>query len=85
MITQSGCFGTSRTPDPIDDIDEAAAAMDDIIDSATRQPATEPTTVATGAAMPALEALVAQYAARVRLLTWAVAIMAVFLVMREID
>lgn len=80
MITQSGCFGTSRTPDPIDDINEAAEAMEGIIDSANQQTPTENP----GAAMPAL-ALVGQYARRVRLLTWAVVIMAVVIVMREID
>ncbi|MBQ6729927.1 MAG: hypothetical protein IJQ83_07340 [Bacteroidales bacterium] len=81
MITQSGCFGQSRTPDPIDDINEAAEAMAGIIDSANQQTPTD----ASGAAMPALAVLVGQYAKRVRLLTWAVVIMAVVIVMREID
>lgn len=81
MITQSGCFGQSRTPDPIDDINEAAEAMEGIIDSANQQIPTENP----GAAMPALAVLMGQYAKRVRLLTWAVVIMAVVIVMREID
>lgn len=81
MITQSGCFGQSRTPDPIDDINEAAEAMSGIIDSANQQTPTE----TPGAAMPALAVLMGQYARRVRLLTWAVVIMAVVIVMREID
>lgn len=81
MITQSGCFGTSRTPDPIDDIDEAAEAMVDIVDSANQQNPTENP----GAAMPALAVLMGQYAKRVRLLTWAVVIMAVVIVWREIE
>lgn len=80
MKTQSGCFGTSRTPDPIDDIGEAAEAMGDIIDSANQQT----TTVATDAAMPAMAALVAQYINRVRMLTWAVVLMAIVLVAKEL-
>lgn len=80
MITQSGCFGLSRTPDPIDDINEAAEAMGDIIDSANQQSPME----ATGAAMPALAVLIGQYVNRVRLLTWAVVIMAVVIVVKEL-
>ena len=57
MITQSGCFGTSRTPDPIDDINEAAEAMGNIIDSADRQTPTENP----GAALPALAVLMAAW------------------------
>lgn len=82
MITQSGCFGQSRTPDPIDDIGEAAEALDDIMGSASQQQ--QPATDSAGAAMPALAALVGQYARHVRLLTWAVALMAVAIVLKEL-
>lgn len=79
MKTQSGCFGTGREPDPIDDIAEAAEAMAGIIDSADQQTPT----VNPGAAMPALAALVGQYARCVRMLTWAVALMAIVLVAKD--
>lgn len=80
MKTQSGCFGTSRTPDPIDDIGEAADALESIVGTAG-QPSPD---CANGAAMPAMAALVAQYIDRVRLLTWAVVLMAVVLVAKEL-
>lgn len=81
MITQSGCFGHSATADPIDDINEAAEALGDIMGS-SGQPSG---TAATDAAAPAMAALIEQYVRRVRLLTWAVVAIAVVLVMKEVS
>lgn len=80
MITQSGCFGKGTDPDPIDDINEAAEALGDIMGTATQPTGTS----ATDAAAPAVAALLNQYMQRVRLLTWAVIAMAVVLVVREV-
>lgn len=81
MIGVSGCFGSRAKQNPIDDIDEAAQAVADIEDT-PQAPAADPEP---NAATPALAMLVGQYARRVLLLTWAVVIMAIVMIMREVD
>ena len=79
MMTQSGCFGSQKLADPIDDIDEARQAVADILDTAA------PTVEQPAEAAPnlALSKLLGQYVRRVQLLTWAVIIIAADLVLKE--
>lgn len=81
MITQSGCFGSNKpSNDPIDDLNEASAMVNNIACN---------TNVATGTstaqAAADVAALLDQYARRMRLLTWAVAVIAFVLVVREMN
>ena len=78
----SGCFGgMSKANDPIDDIDEAAVAVEEIVNTDS------PADVAASEQAPslALAQLVGQYARRVRLLTWAVVAIVVVMIMREVE
>ena len=81
MTGISGCFGSTKPEGPIDDLDEARSAVNDIIENAPEAAQEEPSQ---GAA-PDLAALqvVGQYVRRVRLLTWAVVAIAVYLVLKE--
>lgn len=77
----SGCFGSmTNDPDPIDDIEEVAVAVDEIENTDTPQSDTS-----SQAPSLALAQLVEQYARRVRLLTWAVIAIVVVLVIREVE
>ena len=77
----SGCFGSmTNDPDPIDDIEEVAVAVDEIENTDTPQSDTP-----SQAPSLALAQLVEQYARRVRLLTWAVIAIVVVLVIREVE
>ena len=81
MKTQSGCFGGKAYEPPIDDIREAAKAVDDIIVSDPETVPKEPSQESApdlGAAK-----LLGQYVRRVRLLTWAVVAIAVYIVLKE--
>ena len=82
MIGVSGCFGGAKTAWPVDDIEEAAAAVEEIVDTDVTVP-TEPQPEQA----PDLEMaqLVGQFVRRVRLLTWAVVAMAFLLVLKEFD
>lgn len=67
-------------PDPLDTLDEAAAAVDDILGGVADEPETDDTQ-ATAAFM------LAHYAGmekRVRLLTWAVVAVAAYLMLKEL-
>lgn len=67
-------------PNPIDTLDEAAAAVDDILDGVTSEPETDDTQ-ATAAFM------LAHYAGmehRVRMLTWAVVLLAIYIVIKDL-
>ncbi len=88
MNKNSDIFGFDAQPDildtyepnPIDTLDEAAAAVDDILDGVTSEPETDDTQ-ATAAFM------LAHYAGmehRVRMLTWAVVLLSVYIVLKEI-
>jgi hypothetical protein len=81
MITQSGCFGTKAYNPPIDDLEEAAQAVEEIIGSDHETVPSEPSQESA----PDLEAaqLLVQYMRRVRLLTWAVVAIAAYLVLKE--
>ena len=78
MKSQSGCFGGSnQVEDVIDTVEEVSAAVDDIA-----------TTVGTATDEAAAYQLAVHYASmerRIRLLTWAVAIIAIVLVLKEVD
>lgn len=83
MITRSGCFGTKAYDPPIDDLREAAQAVDDIIGSDPETVPEEPSQESApdlGAAQ-----LLGQYVRRVRLLTWAVVAIAAYLVLKELE
>ena len=81
MITQSGCFGSTKpVNDTIDNLKEASQVVDNI----TGQPVVE-TDPSTAQAAADVAALLGQYARRLRLLTWAVVAVVVVLVLREVD
>ena len=80
MKTVSGCFGNTNEVYPINHIDEVDAAVEEIIE--TVEPGTEQP--AGPAPDFALAQLIGQYIERVRLLTWAVAIIVIVLVVREV-
>lgn len=85
MIGVSGCFGARGTDWPIDDIGEAAAAVDEILDSAMVQPTDPPESEPEGPAPDLATAqLVGQYLRRLRLLTWAVVAIVVYLALMDI-
>lgn len=73
--TQSGCFGRSSVVDPIDDTEETAKAVEDIVEG--MQPSGN-----TDAANPTVFALSMVYN-RLRMLTWAVVLIALYLVLKE--
>lgn len=67
-------------PDPIDTLDEAAAAVDDILGGVTSEPETDDTQAAAAF-------MLAHYAGmekRVRMLTWAVVAMAAYLMLKDL-
>lgn len=81
MITQSGCFGNHYDP-PIDDLEEAREAVADIIGSDTvENPA--PCVQDPSSALAAAQ-VIGLTVRRVRLLTWAVVAIAVYIVLKEI-
>lgn len=81
MITQSGCFSHTKY-DPIDSVEEAGAAVEEIIETDTLVPtATDEDAEANviGAAQ-----LLGEYLRRVRILTWAVVAITLYLVLKEV-
>ena len=76
----SGCFGGMDDVYPIDDIKEVETAVDEIVETETPSD-TDPQAEAPNLA---LAQLVGQYVRRVRLLTWAVIVMAAVLVIKEL-
>ncbi len=82
MIGVSGCFGSRAKQNPIDDIDEARKAVADIIGSDTvENPA--PCVQDPSASLAAAQ-VIGLTVRRVRLLTWAVVAIAVYLVLKEL-
>lgn len=79
MTGVSGCFGRPNN-EPIDDIQDAAAAVNDIVSG--EDPAPADTSAET---LASVAAVVGEYTRRVRLLTWAVVIIALVLVLKEVD
>lgn len=84
-IGVSGCFGSGKAAEqpmaPIDDIDEVEQMVADI--ETTPSGASAPASVA--GQLPTVALLIDEYVRRLRLLTWAVAIMAIVMIMRETD
>ena len=76
MMTQSGCFGRNNAVDPIDDTQEAAQTVEEIVDG--MQPASDQS----GVVAPTVFALSMVWQ-RMRMLTWAVALIALYLVLKE--
>lgn len=81
MITQSGCFGSKNEvwDGQIDTAAEAAAAVDAVVNDANGSADPDPTSVATVQLAVVCETL----RQRVRVLTWVVALLALFLVAKE--
>ena len=78
MNTVSGCFGTQTRYDQIDTAAEAAAAVEAI-------EATPSNTVGPMAcALVQMDVCCQTLARRVRLLTWAVVLLAIYIVLKEI-
>lgn len=82
MTGTSGCFGTQPKTETIDNVAEVSEAVDAIIGTPE---ASEPDNGPASAPDMAASMLVVQYVRRVRLLTWAVAIIAAILVIKEIE
>ena len=81
MITQSGCFGQGApTYDQIDTAAEAAAAVEAIEATPSPPDALDPTACAVVQMGACCEAL----ARRVRLLTWAVAALVAYVIIKEL-
>lgn len=83
MIGVSGCFGGTQPLGSIDDIGEAAAAVEEIV-STGDQGGTPEQGQPSDAPNMAMAQLVGQYVQRVRLLTWAVVAIVFVMVMREV-
>ena len=77
----SGCFGSSQSQAPIDDIDDVSQVVDDIVGT----PEDEADVPVDPAPDLALAELVEQYVRRVRLLTWAVIALSIVAIIREVD
>lgn len=80
MTGQSGCFGSTYQL-PVDDIGEAAAAVDDIVSGMAADDAGQ--RAANQSAAP-VAIMLFETARRVRLLSWAVALMAAYIVLKEL-
>ena len=76
MITQSGCFGKIRPVDLIDDTVEASELVGDIVDDV------KPVETVDDVATPTVFTL-SLVMQRLRMLTWAVVIIAAYLVLKE--
>jgi hypothetical protein len=80
MITQSGCFGGSSTSyNPIDTAAEAAAVVDELQNQQPSGDIGEQNMLA----VQQLANVAGEYARRIRLLTWAVVAIVVYLVLKE--
>lgn len=84
MIGVSGCFGGGKPNWPVDDIGEAAAAVDDIAASASRSTVQPEGHDGCQQADLMMAQLVGLYVRRVRLLTWAVAAIVAYLLIKEL-
>lgn len=82
MITQSGCFGGSQIEyEQIDTAAEAAAVVDDL--QQMEQPAPDAIGEQYLVTVQGLARVATEYARRMRLLTWAVVAIVVYLVLKE--
>lgn len=80
MITQSGCFGGGSTEyEQIDTAAEAAAVVEALEATPGAQPEADPTAVA----VVRMDVCCIALQRRVRLLTWAVALLALYIVLKE--
>lgn len=80
MRTQSGCFGTGKpTCGQIDDVAEAAAAVNDIVQGAESEAETDINAVA----LVQLSACYESMRRRIRFLSWALLLLAIFVVCKE--
>lgn len=82
ITTNSGCFASNRQADQIDDIKEAAEALQDIENSDSTETSQGETPV--DAVLPQLAAVMRQYANRLRVLTWAFIALAVYVFVKEV-
>lgn len=80
MMDASDLFGYRKPSEPIDDINEVGAAVDDIMST---QPGTDDGSQQ--APDDAVMLILQEYARRVRLLTWAVGIIALVLILKEVE
>lgn len=80
MIGESGCFGQGTSTERIGTAEEAAAAVSAIVEDTADPAAADPTAVTVKLAVTC-DAL----RQRVRILTWAVALLALVVIMKEIE
>lgn len=80
ITTNSGCFASNRQADPIDNIEEAATALNDIETSSS---ATSQGETPVDAVLHQIVAVMEQYAHRLRVLTWAFIALAVYVFIKE--
>jgi len=83
MSGVSGCFGSRMNNDPIDDVEEVSATVDDIVETMPED--TTPSEVGQEylLTIQQLANVAGEYARRIRLLTWAVVAIVVYLVLKE--
>lgn len=80
MIGNSGCFGKAYQP-PIDDIQEAGAAVSDIMAGVTVE---DPGTTSPDSTSEMAAMMLCETVRRVRFLSWAVALLALYVVAKEL-
>ena len=83
QYTQSGCFGSPYTNDPIDDLEDVAETVEEIAGGTPDTPGTVNT--ADVEAFEASVAVLTEYLKRVRVLTWAVVALALVVILREVN
>ena len=82
MTSVSGCFGSGPSYEQLDTVEEVSTVVDKLQDT------TDPVGAATTGeeyllTMQQLASVAAEYARRIRLLTWAVVAIVVYLVLKE--
>lgn len=82
VTTNSGCFASNRSADPIDDINEAAEILQDIetTDNGTEA---SPEETPVDAVLPQMVVVMEQYARRLRVLTFAFIALAIYVFVKE--
>lgn len=82
VTTNSGCFASNRSADPIDDINEAAEILQDI-ETTDNSTEASPEETPVDAVLPQMVAVMEQYAHRLRVLTFAFIALAIYVFVKE--
>lgn len=82
VTTNSGCFASNRSADPIDDINEAAEILQDI-ETTDNSTEASPEETPVDAVLPQMVVVMEQYARRLRVLTFAFIALAIYVFVKE--